>query len=69
MLDIAKGIYVGQRREAPSQDEIELVLAWARDEITFSQATKAWEKGTGKGTKTGFYTVAAYVLKDEVKNS
>lgn len=68
LLEIAKGISTNKRPIA-TPEETELVMAWAKDEITYSQAAKALEQGGGKHSKTAFYTIAAHVLKNAVTSN
>lgn len=63
LLEKAKAIKTN--RASVTGEEIELVLAWAKDEITYSQAAKALALDEGKQSKTAFYTIAAHVLKAE----
>lgn len=65
LLEIAKGIKTNRKPGATAEEE-ELVMAWAHEEITYSQAARALENVTGHKTNSAFYTLAAYVLKDVV---
>lgn len=50
-----------------TSDEIELALAWARDEVTLSDASRAWLQKVNKKHGMNIYVTLARSLKEAIK--